>query len=210
MKLMPPSSQHIVLLSCLDVYNMTLSPLMGDFNSLAPGERLKGSSFLRYVTEPELYYQLKPDAAIQAPNLDFVVPPALHMINPLLTMVPHSTFLSTLLDGLDAFYAPRGGIDLLQQAGYRDCFRFLHPHEQGFTWPAPLPSGRVDFIFASPELATELVSADVLMQGEDVSASQASDHVPVMAAFGNPFTAQDETEEKQTSEAHSELLPLRD
>ncbi len=164
--------------------------LMGDFNSLAPGERLKGSSFLRYVSEPELYYQLKPDASIQAPDLDFVIPPALRFVKPLLALALKSKFFSMLLDSVDAFYAPHGGIDLLNKAGYVDCFRVLHAKKQGFTWPAPLPSGRVDFIFASPELAPQLQAADVIVEGEGILASQASDHLPIFADFGLPATEQ--------------------
>ena len=170
--------------------------LMGDFNSLAPGERLKGSSFLRYVSEPELYYQLKPDASIQAPNLDFVVPRALHIVKPLLALIPKSKFFSALLDSADAFYAPRGGIDLLNQAGYVDCFRVLHSNKQGFTWPAPIPSGRVDFIFASPELASQLQVADVIVEGEGIFASQASDHLPIFADFCLPVAEQSQKDIK--------------
>ncbi len=164
--------------------------LMGDFNSLAPGEHLKGSSFLRYVSEPELYYQLKPDASIQAPNLDFVVPRALRVVKPLLTLIPKSKLLSSLLDSADTFYAPRGGIDLLNRAGYVDCFRALHSNKQGFTWPAPIPSGRVDFIFASSELAPQLIAADVIEEGEGILACQASDHLPIFADFCVPVAEQ--------------------
>ena len=170
--------------------------LIGDFNSVAPGERLKGSSFLRYVSEPELYYQLKPDASIQAPNLDFVVPPALHIVKPLLALIPRSKIFSALLDSADVFYAPRGGIDLLNRAGYVDCFRVLHSNKQGFTWPAPIPSGRVDFIFASTELASQLQCADVIVDGEGLSASQASDHLPIFADFCIPVAEQSQKDIK--------------
>lgn len=172
------------LMRIMEPHRGTRHLLMGDFNSLAPRERLKGSNFLRYVTRPELYYQLKPDKSIRAPDLDFVIPPALHFINPLLRLIPKSKVLSALLDSMDAFYAPQGGIDLLYQAGYVDCFRTLHPDAPGFTWPAPLPAGRVDFIFASPELALHLLETAVVLEGDGISASQASDHLPVFAEFG--------------------------
>lgn len=172
------------ILRILGHHRGTRHLLMGDFNSLAPRERLKGSFFLQYATKPDLYYQLKPDPSLKAPDLDFVVPSAFHFINPLLKLVPESKVLSVLLDGVDAFYAPSGGIELLQKAGYVDCFRSLYPDQQGFTWPAPLPAGRVDFIFASPELAQGLLAAKVVLEGEGISATQASDHLPVFAEFG--------------------------
>ena len=159
--------------------------LMGDFNCLAPGDRLQGSSFLSYITNLDLYYQLQPDISIQAPDLDFVTPSALCFVKPFLAVVPKSKLLSALLDSVDAFYAPRGGIDLLIQAGYIDCFRYLHPDKPGFTWPAPIPSGRIDFIFASPELEKTLNTADVIIEGEGIYACQASDHLPLFAAFSH-------------------------
>ena len=185
------------LLRIMDACRGTKHLLMGDFNSLAPGERLRGSAFLRYVTDPELYYQLKPDPAIQAPDLDFVMPSALRIMKPLLVQVPKSKHLSTMLNSLDIFYAPRGGIDLLNQAGYIDCYRSLQSDKQGFTWPAPIPSGRVDFIFASPELAPQLVAADVIVNSKDVSASQASDHLPIFAEFGTTVSTPFENEKQE-------------
>jgi endonuclease/exonuclease/phosphatase family metal-dependent hydrolase len=185
------------LLRIMDSRRGTRHLLMGDFNSLAPGERLKGSAFLRYVTDPKLYYQLKPDPAIQAPDLNLVMPPPLRIMKPLLEQVPNNKHLSAVLNGLDFFYAPRGGIDLLKQEGYADCYRASQPDQQGFTWPAPIPSGRVDFIFASPELAPQLVTSDVIVRSEEIPATQASDHLPVFAEFGATINAsiKDEREE---------------
>ena len=170
--------------------------LMGDFNSLAPGERLKGSAYLRYVATLDFYHQLKPDPTIQAPDLDFVMPPVLRFMKLLLKQVPKSTFLSTMLDAVDACYAPRGGIDLLSQSGYVDCFRSLYPDTKGYTWPAPMPAGRVDFIFASPELAPQLTAACVIVEGDGIAASQASDHLPIFAEFGTASTKHFDNETK--------------
>lgn len=97
--------------------------------------------------------------------------------------------LAALLDRVDALYAPRGGIELLSKSGYVDCFRASNPREDGFTWPAPLPSGRVDFIFASPELAQSLTASAAITEGDGVLASQASDHLPVLATFSQPVLA---------------------
>lgn len=157
--------------------------LMGDFNSLAPGERLKGSSFLQYIIDPEPYYQLHPSENIPPPDLNFVLPPPLRFLKPLLKLIPRSRLLSSLLDRADTFYAPRGGIDLLHKAGYIDCFRAVHPCKQGFTWPAPLPSGPVDFIFACEQQARFLQDCDVIVEGEGIHGDKASDHLPVFADF---------------------------
>lgn len=174
------------LLQIMQARRGTKHLLMGDFNALAPGERLKGSAFLRYVSDPRFYDQLRADPSIRRPDLDFVLPPALRMVKPLLISIPKNIFLAALFDNLDAFYAPRGGIEILHKSGYVDCFRFLNRASTGFTWPAPLPAGRVDFIFASPEAASSLCAATVVTEGDGVYASQASDHLPILAEFGEP------------------------
>ena len=116
------------------------------------------------------------------------MPPALRFIRPCLEIVPKSTLLPTIVDTLDAFYATRGGVDLLIMSRYVDCFRSLHPDTMGYTWPAPLPAGRVDLIFANPELASQLSAASVFVEGEGIGASDASDHSPVLAEFGLALT----------------------
>ena len=157
--------------------------LMGDFNSIAPREQLQGSSFLRYTTDPKLYLQLKPDPSIQPPDLNFVLPPALRPIKPLLELFPRSKILCAMLDGLSFFYAPRGGFHLLKQAGYVDCFRATNPGQKGFTWPGPQPAGRVDFIFVSPELAAHLSSSSVVTKDDVECVGEGSDHLPLVADF---------------------------
>jgi endonuclease/exonuclease/phosphatase family metal-dependent hydrolase len=161
--------------------------LMGDFNSIAPGERLNGSSFLSYVTNPNLYYRLQPGTFIGPPDLNFVLPSPLRIFKPFLEFISRSEPFSRLLDKFDALYAPRGGIGYLQRAGYVDCFRKMNLFEPGFTWPAPSPAGRVDFIFACPELARRLRVSGVVTAGEGVSAEDASDHLPIFAEFIDVF-----------------------
>lgn len=158
--------------------------LMGDFNTIAPGERVQGSRFLRYMTDPDLYYHLAPGGAHGLPTLNYVVPRPLRFLTPLLTAAPRSKALSILFDTVDPLYAPRGGCDLLSRVGYVDCFRALHPREPGFTWPSALPAGRIDYIFASPDLAGRLAASSVEMGSDDVSGADASDHLPVSAEFG--------------------------
>lgn len=157
--------------------------LMGDFNSIVPGERVKGSRFLRYMTDPGLYRRLAAGEALGLPNLNYVVPRALRFVTPLLTAAPRSKLLCALLDTIDPLYAPRSGFALLSQAGYVDCFRALHPREPGFTWPSALPAGRIDFIFASPTMARRLVACAVETEGSGIPAEEVSDHLPISAEF---------------------------
>jgi endonuclease/exonuclease/phosphatase family metal-dependent hydrolase len=79
--------------------------------------------------------------------------------------------------------APRRAIGALLEAGYLDCYRALHPHEPGYTYPAASPWLRLDYIFASPLLAAHLIAGEIVT-GADVAA--ASDHVPIWAEFREP------------------------
>jgi len=172
------------ILHILEAHKGTNHLLMGDFNTIAPGERVRGSRFLRYMVDPDLYYHLVPGAGRGLPSLSYVVPRPLRFLTPLLTAAPRSKALSALFDTVDPLYAPRGGLDLLNKAGYVDCFRALHPCELGCTWPSALPAGRIDYIFASIELAGRLAACAVQMCGCDVSGADASDHLPISAEFG--------------------------
>jgi exonuclease III len=75
---------------------------------------------------------------------------------------------------------PRLVLPQILQEEYVDCYRRLHPHEPGYTYPAHAPWLRLDYVFASPALAKRLVACDVV-GGAD--AQQASDHLPVAATF---------------------------
>lgn len=77
---------------------------------------------------------------------------------------------------------PRRAIELILTAGYLDCFRALHPAdvEPGYTFPTDAPWLRLDYIFASPEMAARL-HAGGLVAG--ATAAAASDHFPVWAEF---------------------------
>ncbi len=158
--------------------------LMGDFNALAPGDRLKGSRLLHYLVEIDRRHAESPEDSIGHPYLDFVVPAPLRIFNPLLRAIPRSQLLCTLFDEASALYVPRGSIRLLRNAGYVDSFRRMNPHEWGFTCPAAAPAGRIDFIFASPDLAARLSACRVITETDGLSADEASDHLPVVADFG--------------------------
>ncbi len=69
----------------------------------------------------------------------------------------------------------------LLRAGYVDCFRRLHPGEDGFTWMPGNPTTRYDYILADPVLASRLRACYVLDNVE--AGSDASDHFPLVAEF---------------------------
>src|SRR2546421_4219237 len=158
--------------------------VMGDFNNLAPGDPFKASALLRYVVKMDQLYRQNPAAAEGHPHLDFVVPGPLRIVNPILRIIPRSKLLCDLFDTAASVYAPRGSIRLLQRAGYVDCFRQMNPGTAGFSCPAAAPAGRIDFIFASPELALSLLTCCIPTEGAGVHAEEASDHLPVVAEFG--------------------------
>jgi len=157
--------------------------LMGDFNAIAPGDRLQASVLVRHLTAMDQRYRQNPRAAAGYPNLDFVVPGPLRFLKPLLRVIPRSKMLSALFDGAGSLYAPRGSIGMLREAGYIDCFRYTNPDDPGFTCPAAAPAGRIDYIFASPELAERLTRCCVITGGNGSRGDEASDHLPVVAEF---------------------------
>lgn len=157
--------------------------LMGDFNSLAPGDTFKASRLLRYLVQMDEQRRAKPQESVGHPHLDFVVPPAFRFLEPLLRATASNTFLSAPFDGAASLYVARGTIRLLRTSGYVDSFRRLNRGVEGFTCPASVPAGRIDYIFASPELAPRLTSCRVITEADGVRGEQASDHLPVLAEF---------------------------
>jgi len=158
--------------------------LMGDFNAIAPGDRLKASMLMRYLVAIDLQRRQNLHAAFGYPHMNFVVPKPLRFLDPLLRVIPNNKVLSALFDWAGSLYAPRGSISLLRKAGYIDCFRLKNPNDPGFTCPAASLSGRIDYIFASPELAERLSASYVVAEGNGLRGDEASDHLPVFAEFG--------------------------
>jgi endonuclease/exonuclease/phosphatase family metal-dependent hydrolase len=158
--------------------------LMGDFNAIAPGDRLKASALLRYLVANDLQYRRNPHVDHGHPNLDSVVPVPLRFLYPILQTIPYSKALCALLDRAGSLYTPRGSISMLRKAGYIDCFRLKNPNDPGFTFPAAALAGRIDYIFASPELAERLSACCVVTEGDGLRGNKASDHLPVVAEFG--------------------------
>jgi endonuclease/exonuclease/phosphatase family metal-dependent hydrolase len=77
-------------------------------------------------------------------------------------------------------FLPRHLVRRVLEAGYTDCFRQLHPYDPGYTFPAPDPAVRIDYVFAPPTMRQRLISCEVI----DVPATSiASDHRPLVARF---------------------------
>ncbi len=155
--------------------------IMGDFNSLAPGDAFRARALLRYVIQLD---QTSTGMILDGhPNVKAILPPHLRFLRPLLGLVAGSDMLCSLFDLVAYLYAPRGCIRDLTRL-YVDAYRHRHPYEQGFTCPAAAPAGRIDYIFASPSLAGRLIDCNVLCTGEDgITGDQASDHLPLIADF---------------------------
>jgi exodeoxyribonuclease III len=77
----------------------------------------------------------------------------------------------------------RLAIARLLEAGLVDCYRVLHPGQAGYTGnPRRRPSMRIDYCFASPQLAQSLHSCEVI---SNELTTKASDHLPVQVEFAN-------------------------
>ncbi len=160
------------LLDIMRSHQGTPHLVMGDFNSLAPGDTFSASTIIRYILQLRINKNKKlPPRPLRERVAITVAKALLHF--------PPGTLL---LDKVGYRYA-KGGIDLLLQAGYIDSFRHLHPDQLGFTYPSSNPATRIDYIFASPELASSLVDCHELTAGEGVQGKDASDHLPLLAEF---------------------------
>ncbi|HLZ57623.1 MAG TPA: endonuclease/exonuclease/phosphatase family protein [Ktedonosporobacter sp.] len=156
--------------------------VMGDFNSLAPGESFQVSELFRYfIGQRKQFRKQKVKQRTTSPKHNTRTTVRRFIIN-MIDIAVHNRLLSPLVDIVGRLFA-QGGVDLLLQAGYIDCFRELHPEEPGFTIHSNAPVVRIDFIFASPELAQRLQSCTVITEGDGVQAEQASDHLPLCAEF---------------------------
>lgn len=79
-----------------------------------------------------------------------------------------------------AYPLPRAVMPATLAAGYVDVYRQLHPGDNGYTAKTPTPVIRIDYIVASPALASRAISCDRV---EGALPVYASDHLPVRADF---------------------------
>lgn len=179
--------------------------LIGDFNSLSPGDNVAATAFFRrynalrragLVVEREGGYigptpRREGDddselderwrAAGVDPRLDVGVPYLPRMVGRVTNGLP----VSDALDRVLSRFIERWTTERIASRGYVDCYRRKHPRAHGYTCATWLPAARVDYVFATPDLAEQLVHCDVVgTRGHaDPDVAVASDHFPVVADF---------------------------
>jgi endonuclease/exonuclease/phosphatase family metal-dependent hydrolase len=179
--------------------------LIGDFNALAPGDDILATSFFRRMNDLRRagllvagpngsLTPIVPDASDDAdgledrwrhegvdPRLLGGIPVLPRVVSPLTMGLPVSHAMDRLLGRL----IERWTVDRLLDEGYVDCYRQVHPRARGLTCATWQPSARVDYVFATEDLAQHLTDADVVggRTWPDADAAVASDHYPVVAEF---------------------------
>jgi endonuclease/exonuclease/phosphatase family metal-dependent hydrolase len=154
--------------------------LLGDFNSIAPGDQLHGSDMvMHFIQEHERNLQNHPEYRTSMSKSRQLRDWA---ISSTLRLLLGSRSGQRFIDHAGQVFG-RGGIDLLLQAGYKDSFRYMHPEDLGFTFPSACPACRIDYIFVSPELAKRLTESAVITSLPDMRGDEASDHLPVYVDF---------------------------
>jgi endonuclease/exonuclease/phosphatase (EEP) superfamily protein YafD len=173
--------------------------VVGDFNSLSPGDHLEATGFFRrmnglrragLLVRQEGGLMGPPAGAEETlrerwlsqgidPGLQGGVPVLPWVVGPLTALLPERPGLDRLLGmAIERWAVPR-----MLEAGYTDCFRHLHPRAHGYTCATWLPAARIDYCFASPEVLPRLLACDVVV-GRGHAAREvvtASDHFPLVA-----------------------------
>ena len=126
----------------------------------------------KYITERVKRYEAEPclitgDFNAIAPN-DKVVTKSM----------PLWLKLTILAQGNRAYHL---SIRKYLSSGFTDCFRALHPDEEGFTLPPSHPNSRLDYVFVNEPMKATLVDCWVVREPSAIL--QASDHYPVVAEF---------------------------
>jgi endonuclease/exonuclease/phosphatase family metal-dependent hydrolase len=174
------------ILDCMETARRLGRPhlLMGDFNTLAPGETFDASGLVARVIELDRERTRTNEALPGQPHLGYIIPPPLHPLLPLVRQIPKSRLLSGIFDRAVNWYLPRIAVTKLLRAGYTDCLRATHAlRDIPPTCPLPAPSGRIDYLWADPSLTERLMGAQVIMDGPGLPVNLASDHRPVLAQF---------------------------
>jgi len=178
--------------------------LIGDFNALSPGDDILATSFFRRMNDLRragllvvgsngILTPLAPQVgdgngladrwrrAGVDPRLLGGIPALPRVVAPLTVGLPVSRAMDRFLGRL----IERWTIERLLKEGYVDCYRDVHPRARGLTCATWQLSARVDYVFATPDLATRVVGADVVggRTWPDPDAAVASDHYPVVADF---------------------------
>ncbi len=186
-----PEAEHLVL---------------GDFNAVAPGDRVRATDFFARINQWRRTGVLQEAGALGPlpPGLAHLrwwqdteasegiveqLPEAVRsglprlpwLVHPLLEVLPRGEATDAVLGAL----LPRAAVRSMLRSGYSDCMRVLHPRASAFTCPSYQPAVRIDYIFATSELAGRLTRCEVVGRSGELAAvaRQASDHFPVIAEF---------------------------
>jgi endonuclease/exonuclease/phosphatase family metal-dependent hydrolase len=177
--------------------------VMGDFNSLAPGETVAATAFFTRMAElrrrgllvrgldglvvplesggdGEVIAQAWREAGVE-PHLHVGVPRLPWVVGPLTGALPRSAALDRVLNR----FIERWTVTRMLDAGYTDSYRAAHPQGEGYTCATWLPAARIDYVWADARMAERVESCHVV-GGEDhpdADVAGASDHYPVVAEF---------------------------
>jgi len=177
--------------------------VIGDFNSLAPGDAIRATDFLGQLSEWRKSGVLEEVGALQsvpagvkamrwwrgadseAAEISEVarsgIPRLPWLVHPLIELVPRGETTDALVGAL----MPRAAVRSMLDSGYVDCLRQIHPRKDSFTCPTYQPAVRIDYVFATADMAERLVNCFVAAQSGNLGevAKLASDHFPVVADF---------------------------
>jgi endonuclease/exonuclease/phosphatase family metal-dependent hydrolase len=190
-----------------DIENEPALPhvLMGDFNALSPGDDILATAFFRRMNvlrragllvagaNGTLIPLVTPEdgdpteiedrwrRAGVDPRLLGGIPVLPRVVSPLTMGIPVSRGMDRFLGRL----IERWTVERLLSEGYVDCYRQVHPRARGLTCATWQLAARVDYVFATPDVASGVLSADVVggRTWPDPDAASASDHFPLVAEF---------------------------
>lgn len=159
--------------------------LLGDFNSVAPGERFRPMYVLRHALAVDARRRARGEALEGHPGVDYILPPAVRPFRGLLEGASQHPALSWCCDRLAGLYMPRAVVRSMYAAGYVDCYAAMHPdpRTRELTCPSDAPGGRIDYIWATRGLAERLSACEVLTDTPECPVARASDHRPIVATF---------------------------
>lgn len=177
--------------------------VMGDFNSLAPGETVAATAFFTRMAElrrrgllvrgldglvaplesadgDEELAEMWREAGVD-PHLHVGVPRLPWVVGPLTGVLPRSAAVDRVLNR----FIERWTVPRMEEAGYTDCFRAVNAEDDGYTCATWMPAARIDYVWADAAMA-ERVTACRVVGGDgspDPDVPGASDHYPVVADF---------------------------
>jgi endonuclease/exonuclease/phosphatase family metal-dependent hydrolase len=188
-----------------DIENEPALPhlLMGDFNALSPGDDILATAFFRRMNvlrragllvagangtliplvtaddgDPTEIEDRWRRAGVD-PRLLGGIPVLPRVVSPLTIGIPVSRAMDRFLGRL----IERWTVERLLSEGYVDCYRQVHPRARGLTCATWQLAARVDYVFATPDVASGVLAADVVggRTWPDPDAAAASDHFPLVA-----------------------------